>query len=134
MDDLIKLAINNPVTAIIIIAITAVSSKYAWSYWTKRDINLTNYKIAELDFKQQIDSAFVELNNHKKDIDNFDNEIDLIQKKINSIDVNQDDFKSKLTEANDEISKLKIIINDLKLIENKIKRLEKKLKEDFKEN
>ena len=96
MDDLIKLAINNPVTAIIIIAITAVSSKYAWSYWTKRDINLTNYKIAELDFKQQIDSAFVEINNHKKDIDNLDNEIDLLQKKINSIDVNQDDFKAKL--------------------------------------
>ncbi len=134
MDALIKLAISNPITAIIIIAITAVSSKYAWSYWTKRDINLTNYKIAELDFKQQIDSAFVELNNHKKDIDNFDNEIDLIQKKINSIDINQDDFKSKLAETHDDISKLKIIINDLKLIENKVKRLEKKLKEDFKEN
>jgi peptidoglycan hydrolase CwlO-like protein len=134
MDALIKLAISNPITAIIIIAITAVSSKYAWSYWTKRDINLTNYKIAELDFKQQIDSAFVELNNHKKDIDNFDNEIDLIQKKINSIDINQDDFKSKLAETHDDISKLKIIIDDLKLIENKVKRLEKKLKEDFKEN
>jgi peptidoglycan hydrolase CwlO-like protein len=134
MDALIKLAINNPITAIIILIITAASSKYAWSYWTKRDINLTNYKIAELDFKQQIDSAFVEINNHKKDIDNLDNEIDLLQKKINSIDVNQDDFKAKLTETHDDISKIKIIIDDLKLIENKVRRIEKKLKDEFKDN
>ena len=118
MDALIKLAISNPITAIIIIGITAASSKYAWSYWTKRDINLTNYKIAELDFKQQIDSAFVAINNNKKDLDDHDDEIDLLQKRLNTIDVNQEDFKDKLK------------IEDLKSLEAKIKRLEKKFKED----
>jgi len=82
MDALIKLAVSNPLTAIIIIAIGAASSKYAWSYWTKRDINLTNYKIAELDFKNQIDSAFSAINNLKREVENHDNEIDLLQKRF----------------------------------------------------
>jgi predicted RNase H-like nuclease (RuvC/YqgF family) len=130
MDALIKLAISNPITAIIIIGITAASSKYAWSYWTKRDINLTNYKIAELDFKQQIDSAFVAINNNKKDLDDHDDEIDLLQKRLNTIDVNQEDFKDKLSEIQTDISKMKLEIEDLKSLEAKIKRLEKKFKED----
>jgi len=129
MDALIKLALSNPLTAIIIIAIGAASSKYAWSYWTKRDINLTNYKIAELDFKNQIDSAFSAINNVKRDVENHENEIDLLQKRLNTFDAKIEALEDKLVDlekaqehAKDSVQELKDDTN------NKFKRYDKKFK------
>jgi chromosome segregation ATPase len=129
MDALIKLALSNPLTAIIIIAIGAASSKYAWSYWTKRDINLTNYKIAELDFKNQIDSSFSAINNVKRDVENHENEIDLLQKRLNTFDAKIEALEDKLVDlekaqehAKDSVQELKDDTN------NKFKRYDKKFK------
>jgi chromosome segregation ATPase len=129
MDALIKLATSNPITAIIIIGIGAISSKYAWSYWTKRDINLTNYKIAELDFKNQIESAFSAINNIKREVENHDNEIDLLQKRLNTFDAKIEVLEDKiinLTKAHDD---LKDHVQELKdETNNKFKRYDKKFK------
>jgi chromosome segregation ATPase len=129
MDALIKLAISNPITAIIIIAIGAASSKYAWSYWTKRDINLTNYKIAELDFKNQIDSAFSAINNVKRDVENHENEIDLLQKRLNTFDAKIEAFEDKLSDIEKEQEHVKDSVQELKEdTNNKFKRYDKKFK------
>jgi len=129
MDALIKLALSNPLTAIIIIAIGAASSKYAWSYWTKRDINLTNYKIAELDFKNQIDSAFSAINNVKRDVENHENEIDLLQKRLNTFDVKIEVLEDKLADLEKEQENVKDSVQELKDdTNNKFKRYDKKFK------
>jgi chromosome segregation ATPase len=129
MDALIKLAISNPLTAIIIIAIGAASSKYAWSYWTKRDINLTNYKIAELDFKNQIDSAFSAINNVKRDVENHENEIDLLQKRLNTFDAKIEALEDKLADLEKEQEHVKDSVQELKDdTNNKFKRYDKKFK------
>lgn len=129
MDALIKLAISNPITAIIIIAIGAASSKYAWSYWTKRDINLTNYKIAELDFKNQIDSAFSAINNVKRDVENNENEIDLLQKRLNTFDAKIEALEDKLADVEKEQENVKDNFQELKDdTNNKFKRYDKKFK------
>lgn len=129
MDALIKLATSNPITAILIIAIGAVSSKYAWSYWTKRDINLTNYKIAELDFKNQIDSAFSAINNLKRDVENHENEIDLLQKRLNTFDAKIEAIEDKVTDLEKSQTHLKDDFQELKDdTNNKFKRYDKKFK------
>ena len=129
MDALIKLALSNPITAIIIIAIGAASSKYAWSYWTKRDINLTNYKIAELDFKNQIDSAFSAINNVKRDVENNENEIDLLQKRLNTFDAKIEALEDKLADVEKEQENVKDNFQELKDdTNNKFKRYDKKFK------
>ena len=129
MDALIKLALSNPITAIIIIAIGAASSKYAWSYWTKRDINLTNYKIAELDFKNQIDSAFSSISNIKRDMENHENEIDLLQKRLNTFDAKIEELEDKLADLEKEQERVKDSFQELKDdTNNKFKRYDKKFK------
>jgi chromosome segregation ATPase len=129
MDALIKLALSNPITAIIIIAIGAASSKYAWSYWTKRDINLTNYKIAELDFKNQIDSAFSAINNVKRDVENHENEIDLLQKRLNTFDAKIEALEDKFVDLEKEQEHIKDNVQELKDdTNNKFKRYDKKFK------
>ena len=129
MDALIKLAVSNPLTAIIIIAIGAASSKYAWSYWTKRDINLTNYKIAELDFKNQIDSAFSAINNLKREVENHDNEIDLLHKRLNTFDAKIEALEDKLTDLEKAQENLTDALHELKDdTNNKLKRYDKKFK------
>lgn len=129
MDALIKLALSNPITAIIIIAIGAASSKYAWSYWTKRDINLTNYKIAELDFKNQIDSAFSSISNIKRDVENNENEIDLLKKRLNTFDAKIEALEDKLVDLEKEQEHVKDSFQELKEdINNKFKRYDKKFK------
>jgi chromosome segregation ATPase len=134
MDQFIKLATDHPIVAIIILLITALTSKYAWTYFTKKDINITNYKIAELDFKNQIDNAFSAIGNIKRECENNNNEIDLQQKRLNTFDVKIESFEDKLSDFEKRYDNLKDMIDELKdETNNKFKRYDKKIKNNHEE-
>lgn len=129
MDQFIKLATEHPLIAIIMLLITAFTSKYAWSYFIKKDANITNYKIAELDFKNQIENAFSLINSLKRDCENNNNEIDLLQKRLNTFDVKIESFEDKLTDLEKSYEDLKDSLHELKDdINNKLKKYDKKFK------
>jgi hypothetical protein len=138
MEEIIKISAEHPVIAIIMLIITALTSKYAWAYFAKKSVNVANVKIAELDVKNQLNNVFLILNQCKKDIEIMDDLIDQLQHKSNAalskIEVLEDEQRDLKSDCEKRETDSTIVINkiliDVKDIEARFKRFEKKIKKD----
>jgi len=122
LESLITLATTNPITAITIIAILAVSSKYAWGYFGKSNTNRYNLKIAEINIEQQLKLINAVLDQHKDRLDDVEDDLDKIM--IESL-TNIEEHK-KFEKYSNEIAEIKSTLNNAKEV---LVKLHKKIKE-----
>lgn len=124
MEDLIKLAATNPITAIVIVAILALSSKYAWGYFGKTNTNQYNLKLAEINFEQQLKLINVTLDQHKDRIDDLEEDVDkALIESLTNIEEHKK-FEKQLKEIDEIKTNVHTIKDVLVKLHKKIKDLE----------
>lgn len=124
LDDLIKLAVTNPITAITIVAILALSSKYAWGYFGKSNTNQYNLKLAEINLEQRLKLIDVALDQHKDRIDDIEEDLDKTMiESLTNIEEHKK-FEKELKEIDEIKTNIRSIKEVLVKLHAKIKSLE----------